>query len=214
MSIYIMDGETLVKTYINEEPKKIKDTQYVLISNSIRKNGKYKDQVVNANNILLPKQDLILDYDDYTSPSYQNAYREYINERKPFLATLIKYAIEEDGIVILLCSKREKKYLYLDMLKEFIEDEFDYPVYNYKKYKKGKEKYRDIDYDDVIKKCNKVLKKAKKDEIDKKLSTERGREEYFNSLSKSELKKELKKMDLYQKGMSKSEMIDMLDAFM
>ena len=214
MGIYIMDGETLVKTYINEEPKKIKDTQYVLISNSIRKNGKYKDQVVNANNILLPKQDLILDYDDYTSPSYQNAYREYINERKPFLATLIKYAIEEDGIVILLCSKREKKYLYLDMLKEFIEDEFDYPVYNYKKYKKGKEKYRDIDYDDVIKKCNKVLKKAKKDEIDKKLSTERGREEYFNSLSKSELKKELKKMDLYQKGMSKSEMIDMLDAFM
>ena len=213
MGIYILDGETLVKTYINEEPKKIKDTQYVLISNSIRKNGKYKDQVVNANNILLPKQDLILDYDDYTSPSYQNAYREYINERKPFLATLIKYAIEEDGIVILLCSKREKKYLYLDMLKEFIEDEFDYPVYNYKKYKKGKEKYRDIDYDDVIKKCNKVLKKAKKDEIDKKLSTERGREEYFNSLSKSELKKELKKMDLYQKGMSKSEMIDMLDAF-
>lgn len=213
MGIYIMDGETLVKTYINEEPKKIKDTQYVLISNSIRKNGKYKDQVVNANNILLPKQDLILDYDDYTSPSYQNAYREYINERKPFLATLIKYAIEEDGIVILLCSKREKKYLYLDILKEFIEDEFDYPVYNYKKYKKGKEKYRDIDYDDVIKKCNKVLKKAKKDEIDKKLSTERGREEYFNSLSKSELKKELKKMDLYQKGMSKSEMIDMLDAF-
>ena len=97
---------------------------------------------------------------------------------------------------------------------EFIEDEFDYPVYNYKKYKKGKEKYRDIDYDDVIKKCNKVLKKAKKDEIDKKLSTERGREEYFNSLSKSELKKELKKMDLYQKGMSKSEMIDMLDVFM
>ena len=214
MGIYIMDGETLVKTYINEDPKKIKETQYVLISNSIRKNGKYKDQVVNANNILLPKQDLILDYDDYTSPSYQNAYREYINERKPFLATLIKYAIEEDGIVILLCSKREKKYLYLDMLKEFIEDEFDYPVYNYKKYKKGKEKYRDIDYDDVIKKCNKVLKKAKKDEIDKKLSTERGREEYFNSLSKSELKKELKKMDLYQKGMSKSEMIDMLDAFM
>ena len=214
MSMFIMDGKTLIEMYINEEPKKIKDTQYVVVSNSIRKNGKYKDQVVNANNILLPRQDLILDYSDYTSPSYQNAYREYIDERKPFLATLIKYAIEEDGIVVFLCSKREKKYLYLDMIKEYIEDAFDYPVYDYKKYKKGKESYRDVDYDGVIKKCDKVLKKAKKDEIDKLLSTERGREKYFKSLSKPELKKELKKRDLYQKGMSKSEMIDMLDAFM
>ena len=37
------------------------------------------------------------------------------------MATLIKYAIEEDGIVILLCSKREKKYLRVAVLGDMLE---------------------------------------------------------------------------------------------
>ena len=216
MAIYFMNGKTFLEQYITEEPKKVMKTQFVIVSSTIRKTGKYKEQVINASSYLLPSQELFVDYDNYkTNHKYQNGYKdEILNPAKAFLATIIKYAIEEQATIVFLCGHRERKYYYLELIQEFVEDEFGIHIYDYKKLKEGKEHVRKYYPSLVLQKCNKVLKDATKKEKQKKLSTERGRKEYFKSLSKKELKKKLKKRQLYFPVISKSEMRDTLDAFM
>ena len=112
--------------------------------------------------------------------------------------------------IVFLCGQREKKYRALNMLQEYMEMKFGFHMYDYKKYKNGKEKPRVIDESYVLKKCNKIISKAEKDAKTKQLKTKEGR----SKMSKKDLKKELKKRGLYIKDMSKSEMLDMLDAFL
>ena len=50
--------------------------------------------------------------------------------------------------------------------------------------------------------------------MNKRMSSDVGRKEIISSMTKDEMKKELKKRDLYVKGMEKSEMRDMLLTFM
>jgi hypothetical protein len=95
--------------------------------------------------------------------------------------------------------------------------EFGYPVYNYDKYRTGKCGLIKYDKKKVLKKVNKVLKNAKKkSEFNMKQSAQ-GRQELvrgYKNMSKKELKKILKKKDLYEPGMDKTEMIDTLELFM
>ena len=211
MAMYFMSGKTFLETYIEEDPKKVLSTQFVIVSSSIRKKGKYKKQILNANNNFLVPQDLLVDYSDYKhDQNYKDAYFEICNESKALLATLIKYTLEENMTIVFLCGQREKKYRALNMLQEYMEMKFGFHMYDYKKYKNGKEKPRVIDESYVLKKCNKIISKAEKDAKTKQLKTKEGR----SKMSKKDLKKELKKRGLYLKDMSKSEMLDMLDAFL
>lgn len=215
MSMYFLDGETFLKEYIKEDPKIVMRTQFILVSSTIRKGGRYDKQVINANNILYPDQQLIMDYTDYkVNKHYKEAYLEQIEENKAFLAHLIKSTIEDDLTLVFLCGKKEKKYCYLKLIRDFVENEFGYQIIDYKKLKKGKEKIYDFDKAKVIKRCNKTLDAAKKEQREKQLSTERGREQLIKSMSKKEMKKELKEHGLYHDGMTKGEMRDMLDVFM
>lgn len=214
MAMYFMHGKTFLSKYIKEDPRTVAKTQFVVVSSTIRKNGKYDKQVINANNLLYPRQDLILDYDDYTNPQYENSYIEALDECKAFIATLIKYAVEEDSTIVLLCGQREKKYRYFEILQQYVEDLFGFHIYNYKKYKKGEEKVVKYSPRDVLKICDKIIKKEKKRKVKRALSTEKGRKEYFKNMSKDEMKKKLKKMNMYYKGMSKEEMKDTLDVFL
>ena len=62
MSIFYMNGKTFIKDFVkNETPDSVLGSQYVLVSNHIRKQGKYEDQVITQLE-LLPNQRLILDY--------------------------------------------------------------------------------------------------------------------------------------------------------
>lgn len=210
-----MDSKTFLQEFINENPKIVLRTQFVLVSSNIRKSGRYEKQVINANNMFFPNTELIMDYDDYkNNHKFREKYYDQIRESNPFLATIITYAIKEKETIVFLCTKREmKKYNYLEILVDYIKEEFDYPVIDYKKLKKGTVKK--VKYSDsyTLNKCKKVLKKAKKEKRDKMLSSEKGREKYFKDMSKKELIKELKKRDLYIEDMDKSEMIEMLDMF-
>jgi hypothetical protein len=214
MAMYFMTGKTFLNKYIKEDPSKVMRTQFVVVSSTIRKTGKYKKQVINANNILFPTQSMIIDYDDYKhNKNYQDEYFEMLHENKAFLATLIKYVIEENYTVVFLCGKRESKYYYLQLIKKFMQDEFDFYMYDYKKFKEGKEKiHTNSSY--TLSMCNKILKKAAKEKKERALSTEKGRKELFHQMSKKEMKKELKERLLYYEGMSRAEMEDTLDAFM
>lgn len=215
MAMYYMNGDTFLKQYVNEDPKKVLDTQFVLISSTIRKNGKYGKQIINANNNLYPSMELIMDYDDYKhNENYREEYFLQLESNKPLFATLIKYVIEEGYTIVFLCGKREKKYNYLKMIQEFIKEEFHFHIYDYKKYKEGKEKIIKYEPSEVLHICDKILKKAEKAKKKKMMSTEKGRKEIISSMTKKELKKELKSRDLYIDGMSRYEMEDMLNTFM
>lgn len=210
-----MNGKTFLSTYINEDPKKVLDTQYVLVSSMIRKSGRYENQVVNAATALYPSERLIIDYSDYTDPDYCNQYMEQLKrDAKPFLASLISYVLDNDATVVFLCSEKEWKRRYLKLIRKFVKEEFGFHIYDYKKVKSGKEKTVEIDESAVYDRCQHILKKAQKEQKERMLSSNKGREKYFKELSKSDLKKELKKRGVYIEGMDKSEMIETLDAFM
>lgn len=212
MAMYFMNGKTFINTFMNENPETILKAQYVIVSSTIRKNGKYKDQVMQASSELFPRANMITDFDDYKhNQNFIEEYKDILDENKPLLCTLIRYSILEDATVIFLCGKREhKRYAFFNILQEYIEDEFGFHIYDYKKYKEGKEKAYNFSKSLVIERCNKVLKHAKKEAMERKLSTERGRQ----TLSKKDLKKELKKRGLYVPDMSKDEMLDTLNTFL
>ena len=126
------------------------------------------------------------------------------------LATLIKYVIEEDATVVFLCAEKEKKYRYLNMIQEFVMDEFGFPIYDYKKYKEGKVQPQKFDAEETLKVCNKILKKAKIDG-EESLLRDKDRHSKLKEMSKKELKAMCKRYNLYYDGMDKSDMIDSLE---
>ena len=213
--MYFMDGKTFLKKYIDEDPSKVLRTQFVIVSSTIRKGPKYGSQVINANTMLFPRDELIMDYDDYAhNENYKEEYMEVLTEHKPFFATLINYVLDSNYTIVFLCSHLERKYYYLNLIQEFLDKEFHFHMYNYKKYKNGKEKPVAMDVAEVHYICDKILKKAKKDAKKKALSSnETNKRHYIDSLSKSELKKELKRRLLYSDGMSRKEMKEMLETF-
>ena len=74
----------------------------------------------------------------------------------------------------------------------------------------------EIDKDEIIQKCKKILKQIKKERNEELESTKMGRMKLaneFKSLSKKEMKKELMKRDLYIDNMSKKEMVEMFELF-
>ena len=216
MSMFIMDGKTFIKTFINEDPDKVLETQFVIVSSTIRKLGKarWDKQVINSNNLLYPSQALIMEYDEYKgNVNYQNEYWNQLDSAKPLFATLIKYVIESNYTVVFLCGKKEMKYDYLNLIKRYLYQEFGFYVYDYKKLKNGKEEPKSYNESEVLKKCKKILKKSRKEKREMMLSTERGRKEYFSNMTKKELREELKNLGLYEPSMDKSEMRDMLETF-
>lgn len=217
MAVYFMDGKTFLEKYIEENPDKVLDSQFVIVSNNIRVlKGSYEKQIIVAKQ-LMPDSSLLLDYKEYDcKDSYIEEYRKTLSsvKNKALLATIIKYAVEEKSTIVFLCSKREGKYRYLKILAEYVEEEFGYHIYNYKKYKKGREKVTEYNPSYTLSRCDRALKKAKKAEKKLKLSKDSTRIPYFKSLSKKELIKMARKEGVYVVGMSKSELIDTLDAFM
>lgn len=208
----IMDGKSFIKHYIKENPNKVLKTQYVIVSSTIRKTGRYEKQVINGNNILYPSTDLIIDTDDYKNDiTYKKRYFSQLEKSIGFIATLIKYSIEEDYTIVFLCGNKEKKYKYLDLMRDFIFDRFHYEVYKYKdKIPKDKNAYKE----EVSKQCNKILKQQKKENEKKLMTTERGRQTLTKNMDKKALKKMLKKANLYVDGMSMSEMREMFEIMM
>ena len=211
MSIFIMNGKTFIKEFIKtESPDKILDSQYVLISNKIRKQGKFEKQVITHPG-LYPNANLIIDYDDYNEPEYIDRYTEQVESHAAFLATIIEYVILQKETVIFLCAKTEWKYNFMQILQDYVYEKFEYPIYDYKKIKSGKEKEVAYDAGTTLKICDKVKTKAAKREREKSLNNERTRFQYIQNMTKKQMKKELKRIGYYEEGMDKEEMIETLD---
>ena len=215
MSCFIMNGKTFLGTFIDEDPTKVIETQFVIVSQFIRKSGRYEDSVINGNAILYPADNMLVDYTNFKSKAYAADYMNQLKETAlPMLAVLIKAAIEEDTTIVFISSKKEWKYRYLKILSKFVEKEFGYKFYDYKKVIEGKEKVHEYDKKAVLKICDKILKDAKEEKEARALSSKDGRRKFLKELSKSELKKRMKKAGLDSTGMSRSEMIETLEVFL
>lgn len=212
--ILYMNSKTFINKFIKEKSELVLGTQYVLVSQGISYGKKYDKQVIRLGSAY-PPISAILDIDDYTSDEYKKEYFNHIKKNNVIftLATLVKYSIEDGVPIVLMCTPKEYKYHHLQLLADYIMEEFKYPVYNYKSLKKGTEAIVEVDEKRCLAKVNKVLKKGEKLKKEKALSNDKTKEKYLKSMSKKELKEELKKQGLYIDGMDRSEMIDMLDAF-
>ena len=212
--IMYMNSKTFIRKFIKETPELVLGTQYVLVSQGISYGKKYDKQIIRLGSAY-PPIGAILDIDDYTSEAYKKEYYKHIKDNNVIftLATLVKYSIEDGVPIVLMCTPNEYKYNHLQLLADYIMQEFNYPVYDYKALKKGTEVIVEIDEKRSLAKVNKILKKGEKLKKEKALSNDKSRDRYLRSLSKRELKEELKKRGLYIDGMDRSDMIDMLDAF-
>lgn len=203
--IYFLDTKTLVETFTKEHTRKeILDTEFVIVSTRIQ--SKKEKNVFNSE---LYQEKLIFSLDgDDSNRDYEIVKRGLIdNERVvKFLIKLMTFVLVEKRTVVLLCSPNEMKTGYLRLVAKVIENTFSYPVIDYKK-----EREKTFYYDPVV--VAKNIKATEKYLLAHLLEDESNRKEAVKLMTKKEMKKELKKLDLYHKDMTKSDMKDMLQTF-
>lgn len=213
--IYFMNSKTFFEDYLNNESDRdITKAYYVCVSTHIRRRDANIDNVVCLNKTLYPNSN-VLNRGTFEEMRYE--YHDQLSEEAlVFFAELIKGSIEEGSNVIFLCTKKEWKLKYLKWLAEFIMLEFEYPVYNYKKYIKGCP-LLEYDKDKVLKRVKKISEEAQYKLHNEQRKSKNGRKKIladYKSMSKKELKKICIREELYYDGMSKQEMLDILEAFL
>lgn len=210
MSIYIMNGETFLRDYVDEKPSVVIETQYVIVSQFIRKGGRYENSIINANNVLYPSERLLVDYKP-KSKEFKKAYYEQLDESLPFIATLVKAAIEGEMTIVIMCSKKEWKRRYLRLLAKYIREKLNYPVYDYKMVIEGEQEPEAVDDLEVLKLVKQIVNDNKK-KGEQKLLSGANRKDYLRTLPKKRLKKMMKKLELPE-NLSKSDMVDAIDIY-
>lgn len=212
--MFWMDSKVFQNVFLdNEKDQDILKAQYVLISTRIRKRES-QENIITANAILFPDPMVCT---ALTDVDFRDRYLTQCEKNKAFIATLIKGSIDEGYNIIFICTPKENKMKYLRYLSDYVYLEFGYPIYEYKLYSSGALPLRSYKKDKILKKCDKILNKAKSDNYQREILTEDGRKRIvkdFKTMKKSDLKKNLKKRNLYQDGMSKKDMIEMMEVFM
>lgn len=139
----------------------------------------------------------------YGVEKMKKEYMKQLKSTRSLIATIIKAAVVHDYNIVFLCEEKEMKLKFMPWLSSYIEKEFKIPVYRYEEW--ITESAHEVKFDKMrtYAICEKILSKDK-------IKTAK-RHNDTSSLSKSELKKMLKKRDLYCEGMSKKEMKDILD---
>ena len=159
-----MNSKTFQDHYlVHERDSDILNTQYVIVSSRIRKRQNFKN-ILWAYNALYPQTNVMI---KSTEEDKKEAYMNFLKENNMgFLASLVLLSIDKDFTIVLMCTKNEWKLSHLQYIKEFIETEFKYPVYDYKKCILGKEKRVDINKQKTRKFIKNRVKKYKKEQLE------------------------------------------------
>lgn len=212
--IYTMNTKTFMKVFSKEDPKKIEKTQFVIISKRIRKN--YDEKSVILCRDLFPPDILLADYRIGLDPDFfEKEYKKYLDKHKLTLAVIIKGVIEERIPVIFLCTYKEWGLKYMKVLSKYVKEEFGYPLVDYKKYKLKKEvpTMRELNLEACIERCNEVIESETKRKHKELMKTPSGRKELVVNMSTEEMKKTLKKMNIYSAGLDRHTMKELLYEF-
>jgi hypothetical protein len=177
-----------------------------LASLKVRSGGSFEN-VITAANTLFPSPDVLMH--DIKDDAFTQYYYDQLEENIAFLATIVLGSLKKNFNIVFLCSKKESRLKYFDIMSDFIYEKFKYPMYGYKDYVENKYELIKYDPDKVERLCKKVLKKAEKKAYTNRIKSE----DDIKDLTKKPkvMKKLLKDNGYYWKGMSKDDMIEMLD---
>ena len=214
-----MNSKTFLKKFVEDKETILRKYNYVLVSHEINTNGTHENVI--RSTTLVPPSSVLGHQINGDINRYYNSYMDYLAspECLHLLLTMVKASI--DGMdIILLCSKSEDQYGYLDMIAEFLERNFGIKVYEFEEYKKDDagecRKIKDIERTKkAMMSAIEFLKKAKianKKEQDKKDKVKIKAE--LKDMKKKELKeickeygiktgKEPEKKDLIKKILNK-----------
>lgn len=139
--------------------------QYLLISTDIETSGEYKN--VMRMNQLIPNAYIMQFMMDDAKKQYKFEYFSFLlrDEIRALVTIIMKSVVENNFKIVLLCSEEEKEYGYVKLLRKFIEKEYNFPTYTYKKYCKCREKgeFKEVkDLDTVKQQVKDEIKRIEK----------------------------------------------------
>ena len=214
--IYYMHSKTFFEHFLdNESDRDILNAQYICVSTHIRRKDTKMENIICLKSILYPDTSV---FNKGSFEDMRDEYHEQLSndDATTLIAELIRGSIEDNLNIVLICTKSEWKLKYLKWLAEYIMLEFDYPVYNYLKYIQGCPLLK-YDREKVLKSVKPITESAQKKLFNEERKSKKGQKriiENYRSMSKKELKKICIDEDLYYDGMSKQEMLDMLESFL
>lgn len=133
-----LEGNEFFTKFINNEV--YSDYQFLLVSTDIETTGEYKN--VMKLKQLIPSGYIMEYFMDNAKKQYKFEYENFLRreEFRSIITVIVKTAVEKNFKVVLMCSEEEKEYEYIKMIRKFIEKEYGFPTYTYKKYCKAREK--------------------------------------------------------------------------
>lgn len=145
-AIIRMNSKTWAKDFINEQDPD--QFQFVLISQNITTSEKFGN--VKAIPRLIPPPQIASLKINQDDRAYKTAFLNFIQHPtiEPFISIIVQGAVVNNLNLVLLCSKTESDFEYIDMICEYIEEVYQIPTYSYKKFKKNPEKaavFKDVD---------------------------------------------------------------------
>ena len=118
---------------------------FLLVSEHVQTVKKYRN--VYAIPTLLPTPNMISEFINHGyTDRYVKKYVDYISTPRveAMITIMVKLAIVDNSNVILLCSKAEDEFKYLDIICQYIEQVYGVKTYSYKKYKKDPVKCEEV----------------------------------------------------------------------
>lgn len=207
-----MNSKKFFKKFVEDKDVILKKYNYILASHEINTNGTHEN-VVRVTS-LVPPASIIGHQISGDISKYYNAYMEYLAtpECLHLLLTMVKASI--DGMdMVLICSKTEDEYAYLDMIGEFLERNFAIKAYEFEEFVDNEDKCRKLKDVDATKKAMasaiEYLRKAK--EENKKIQDQKDKVKVkaeLKDMKKKELKGICKEYGIkYDKDSEKKDLI-------
>lgn len=192
------------------EKKRLKKVHKIIISNDLE--DVPETRTISHMHYLIPQSKLMNKYyaDEISAKKYKKKYFEYLEENQIYATLLTLMLIyKETKQLVIVCSRMEREFLYIQFLLEYLHEKFGVPVIKYEDWKKKEfvdkfninkdvlkkevKKYRHILFEDEIaeEEEKKKSKKKSKDKSKKKDS----KDEYLD-LPEMDIKDHIKKIKL------------------
>ena len=169
MTMIYMNSLELEKHFLETELPADK-TLFVCLSQTLNIN--LNDSRVIRIQEFLPNAEMLGLFEDARHDAYRTKYVRHL-QLAPLtaaLGTLINYCIDDEKHVVLLCSVAESQFMYMDVIKDYLEMIFDFKLLSIKEYIKAKKKGKLENYnnynDETIAKVKSVLADCKRKEPD------------------------------------------------
>lgn len=158
-----LEGKDFFTKFIDNEI--YTDYQFLLISTDIETSGEHKN--VMKMKELIPNGYIMEHFMSGEKKQYAAEYESFLRRDgiRALITVMMKTVIQNKFKVILLCSEEEKEYKYIKMIRKFIEEEYDFPTYTYKKYCKCREEggFKEVkNLDKITKQVNKEIERINK----------------------------------------------------